>query len=78
MKFPTTSSWHTDADGGRPHHHRNRKLIIYQHGDKAVAEAMRWSNRFAGIGATEGAAVWKRIASAIEEMQKTKPDGERN
>ena len=43
--------------------------------DKAVAEAVRRSNRLAEAGATEGAAVWKRIASAIEEMQKTKPDG---
>ena len=54
---------------------RSAKLIIDQHGDRAGAEAIRRPNRLAEAGATEGAAVWKRIASAIEEMQKTEPDG---
>ena len=54
---------------------RSAHLIIKLHGDGAVAEAMRRSKRLAEAGATEGAAVWKRIASAIEEMQKTTPDG---
>ena len=57
---------------------RSAKLIIDQHGDGAVEEAIRRSNRLAGIGATEGAAVWKRIAAAIEEMQKTEPDRARH
>ena len=55
--------------------YRSAKIIMALHGDGAVKEAIRRSNRLAGISDTEGAAVWKRIAAAIQEMQRTEPDG---
>ena len=55
--------------------YRAAKLIIDRHGDDAVLQATGRSDFLLEEGAAEGAAIWRRIMVAIEELQREKrPD----
>ena len=49
------------------------RVMIREHGDGALAAAQNRANAFWDKGDDEGAAVWMRIARAIEGLQKTSP-----
>jgi len=50
-------------------------LLIEKHGDEAAAVAARRADHLFDRGDLEGAAIWRRIISAIEAIRKTEPDG---
>lgn len=55
--------------------YRAAKLVIDRHGDDAVLQAAGRSDFFLEEGHAEGAAIWRRITVAIEELQREKrPD----
>jgi hypothetical protein len=53
--------------------YRSAQVLIREHGDDAKATAQSRANAFWDKGDDDGAAVWMRIAGAIEELQKTSP-----
>ena len=53
---------------------RSAQVIIREHGNGALAAAKSRANAFWDQVDDEGAAVWMRIARAIEELQKMSPD----
>lgn len=55
--------------------YRTAKLIADKHGADAVAEANRRAERFQAAGDADGAAVWRRVATAVGELQRMEPDG---
>lgn len=55
--------------------YRSAKMLIDRHGaDAAVHAAMR-ADKMLDAGDLDGAAVWRRIVAAIEDLQKTEPGG---
>ncbi len=53
--------------------YRSAKVLIDQHGEGAQVEAEKRAENLEANGAAVGAAVWKRILSAVQEMQRTEP-----
>ncbi len=53
--------------------YRWAKLLIAQHGEDAARHAAMCANTFLEAGDMEGKAVWLRVLSAIEELQRTRP-----
>lgn len=49
--------------------YRAAKLMINQHGDRAIIEAMMKQNEMLSKQDNDGARVWQKIADAIEWMQ---------
>ena len=55
--------------------YRAAKLVIDRHGEEASLYAAARSAVLAGEGDAEGAAVWRQITAAIEELQRARrPD----
>ncbi len=58
--------------------YRSAKLLIEQHGDEAAIQAAYQSDALLDTGDLDGAAVWRRIVAAINEIQRAEPrSGER-
>ncbi len=58
--------------------YRSAKQLIDQHGDEAAIEAAMTADSMLDKGDLDGAAVWRRIVAAINEMQRVEPGpGER-
>lgn len=56
---------------------RTANVLTRQHGPDAGVVAGQRANELLAKGDVEGAAVWKRIARAIDELQRMQPhDGE--
>ena len=49
--------------------YRSANVLIGQHGDGAILEAMKRLEQYRSIGNTHGMNVWRRIADAIEILQ---------
>ena len=56
--------------------YRSASVIMRQHGDTALEVAQARANKLWDAGDDEGAAVWMRIARAIEVLRKTKTESE--
>ena len=55
--------------------YRAAKLLIDQHGDDAPLHAAERADQLLEEGDTEGAAIWRAIVAAIEELQRERgPD----
>lgn len=54
---------------------RAAQAVLKLHGDDALAYARTRAEQFAAQGADDGAAAWRRIAAAIEELERTEPGG---
>ena len=50
-------------------------MLVSHHGDEASAKAQERVGALAYSGDTEGVAVWRRIARAINELRRMKPVG---
>jgi hypothetical protein len=48
-------------------------LMIKRHGEDAPIEAAQRADELFDQGDLDGAAVWRRILHAVEELQRTKP-----
>ena len=55
---------------------RAAAAMVKHFGDGAALEAAQRADRLLDEGDTVGLAVWLRIARAIEELQRDKPDGQ--
>ena len=55
---------------------RAARLMIKRHGETAWFEAAQRADAFLEQGDIDGAAIWRRILKAIEELQDTAPRGE--
>ena len=55
---------------------RAAKLLIDQHGDDAPMRAGRQSDELQDAGDEAGAMIWRRILETIEELQRTRREGE--
>ena len=53
--------------------YRSAKLLIDQHGDEAPIHAAMQADAMLDEGDLDGAAVWRRIVAATEELLRTKP-----
>jgi hypothetical protein len=56
--------------------YRAAKLFVDQHGEDAGTRAAQWADELLQDGDTEGAAIWRAIMSAIEELQRGRHEGE--
>jgi hypothetical protein len=56
--------------------YRAAKLVIDRHGDDAALYAAARTAVLAGEGDAEGAAIWRRITAAVEELQRERRPGE--
>ena len=57
---------------------RSAHALIQQHGDAAAIEAAMNADAMFDKGDLDGAAVWRRIVAAVNEMQRDEPaKGER-
>jgi hypothetical protein len=56
--------------------YRAAKLLIDQHGEDAPIRAAQRADELLQDGDTEGAAIWRAIMSAIEELQRGRHEGE--
>ena len=56
--------------------YRAAKLVIDRHGEEASLYAAARTAVLAGEGDEEGAAVWRQIATAVEELQRERRAGE--
>ena len=56
--------------------YRAAKLVIDRHGEEATLYAAARTAVLAGEGDVEGAAVWRQIAAAVEELQRERRPGE--
>jgi hypothetical protein len=54
---------------------RAAALMVKRHGNAAGLEAARRADELLAQGDTEGQAVWLRIVRAIQELQRTEPEG---
>ncbi len=52
---------------------RSAKLLIDQHGVEASGFAAKQADKQAEVGDLDGQAVWLRVLSAIDELQRTRP-----
>ena len=58
--------------------YRSAKLLLDQHGETAATIAAMRADEFFERGDMDGAAAWRRIIKAIDELSKRRPtDGER-
>ena len=55
---------------------RAAKLLIDQHGEEALLRAAERADLLLEDGDTEGAAIWRRILAAIEELMRGRREGE--
>jgi hypothetical protein len=55
---------------------RAAKLVIDNHGEDASLYAAARTAVLAGEGDAEGAAIWRRITVAVEELQRERRPGE--
>jgi hypothetical protein len=55
---------------------RTAKLMIDQHGEEAALQAAQRADELFEDGDLEGSVVWRRIASAIEELQRGRRNDE--
>jgi hypothetical protein len=55
---------------------RAAKLLIDQHGDDAAMRAAQRADGLLEEGDVDGAAVWRQILEAIEELQRGRREGE--
>ena len=53
--------------------YRSAKLLIDQNGDAAAIEGAMSADSMLDKGDLDGAAVWRRIVAAINEMQRAEP-----
>ncbi len=53
--------------------YRSAKLLIDQHGDEAPVHAAMQADEMLDNGDLDGAAVWRRIVRAAEELQRKAP-----
>lgn len=51
------------------------KVLVDQHGNKAAIQAAMRSDELLGAGDLDGAATWRRVIQAINELENTEPDG---
>jgi hypothetical protein len=51
-------------------------LVIDRHGEEAALYAAARAAVLAGEGNVEGAAVWRQITAAVEELQRERRPGE--
>ena len=56
--------------------YRAAKLVIDRHGGEAALYAAARTVVLAGEGDVEGAAVWRQITAAVEELQRERRPGE--
>jgi hypothetical protein len=56
--------------------YRAAKLLIDQHGEDTPIRAAQRAGELLRDGDTEGAAIWRVIMSAIEELQRGRHEGE--
>ena len=56
--------------------YRAAKLLVDQHGEDAPIRAAERADELLEAGDTEGAAVWRAIVAAIEELQRGRYEGE--
>ena len=54
--------------------YRSAKLFIDQHGGEAAIQAAYQADAMLDKGDLDGAAVWRRIVAAINEIQKKEPE----
>ena len=58
--------------------YRSAKLLVDQHGEDAGLEAAMRADAVLEKGDMQGAATWRRIVKAVEELQRQEPGpGER-
>ena len=55
---------------------RAAKLLVDQHGEDAPLRAAERADELLDGGDTEGAAIWRRILAAIEELRRGRREGE--
>jgi hypothetical protein len=55
---------------------RAAKLFVDQHGEDVGTRAAQRADELLQDGDTEGAAIWRAIMGAIEELQRDKHQGE--
>ena len=55
---------------------RAAKLLIDKHGDDAAIRAAQRADELADEGDMDGAAVWRRILEAIDELTRGRREGE--
>ncbi len=53
--------------------YRSAKLLIERHGDEAPIHAAMQADAMLDKGDLDGAAVWRRIVGAINELLNTRP-----
>ncbi len=53
--------------------YRSAKLLVDQHGEDAGLEAAMRADAMLEKGAIAGAATWRRIVKAVEELQRQEP-----
>ncbi|MBT4701412.1 MAG: hypothetical protein HOB79_10085 [Rhodospirillaceae bacterium] len=51
------------------------KVLVDQHGDEATIHAAMRSDELLDAGDVDGAATWRRVIQAINELENTEPDG---
>ncbi len=51
---------------------RSANVLIREHGEDAALEAAQRADAMLEKGDMEGAAVWRRVLRAVEEMQRTR------
>jgi hypothetical protein len=56
--------------------YRAAKFLVDQHGEDAPIRAAERADELLEAGDTEGAAIWRAIMGAIEELQRRRHDGE--
>ena len=56
--------------------YRAAKLLVDRHGEDAPIRAAERADELLEDGDTEGAAIWRAIVVAIEELQRGRLDGE--
>jgi hypothetical protein len=56
--------------------YRAAKLVIDRHGNDATLYAAARTAVLSGEGDVEGAAVWRQITAAVEELQRERRPGE--
>ena len=56
--------------------YRSAKLLIDQHDDEAPIHAAMQADAMLDTGDLDGAAVWRRIVAAVEELLADRPAGD--
>jgi len=60
-----------------PDIYRAAKLLMDQHGENAPLRAAERADQLLEAGDMIGATTWRRILAAIEELRRTRREGER-